>query len=111
MNKIIFIHLLNDFSGSPKVLSQIVKSYKNKNHDVELFTSKDEGFLSNIITSSPSLTPNQINMISNPVVAEFRQIVLLFPQYSARSFSNFFVLGPVVIHPDFRVSTTSSIIF
>lgn len=47
--KIIFIHLLNDFSGSPKVLSQIVKSYKNKNHDVELFTSKDEGFLSNIV--------------------------------------------------------------
>ena len=26
-------------------------------------------------------------------------------------FSNFFVLGPVVIHPDLRVSTTSSIIF
>jgi len=47
--KIIFIHLLNDFSGSAKVLSQIVKSYKNKNHDVELFTSKDEGFLSNIV--------------------------------------------------------------
>ena len=47
--KIIFIHLLNDFSGSPKVLSQIVKNYKNKNHDVELFTSKDEGFLSNIV--------------------------------------------------------------
>ncbi len=47
--KIIFIHLLNDFSGSPKVLSQIVKSYKNKTDDVEIFTSKDEGFLSNIV--------------------------------------------------------------
>ena len=49
MSKIIFIHLLNDFSGSPKVLSQIVKSYKNKTDDVEIFTSKDEGFLSNIV--------------------------------------------------------------
>lgn len=46
--KISFIHLLNDFSGSPKVLSQIVKSYKNKNYTIEVFTSKDEGFLSNL---------------------------------------------------------------
>ena len=47
--KIAFVHLLNDYSGSPKVLSQIVKKYSK--NDIELFTSKDEGFLSN-------LTPN-----------------------------------------------------
>lgn len=43
----VFIHLLNDFSGSPKVLSQIIKRFK-KSNDIELFTSKDEGFLSNL---------------------------------------------------------------
>ncbi len=46
MLKIVFVHLLNDYSGSPKVLSQIIKKYSNK--DIELFTSKDEGFLSNL---------------------------------------------------------------
>jgi glycosyltransferase involved in cell wall biosynthesis len=46
MKKIAFIHLLNDYSGSPKVLSQIVKNYLND--DIELFTSKDEGFLSGL---------------------------------------------------------------
>ncbi len=45
--KIAFVHLLNDYSGSPKVLSQIVKKYSK--NDIELFTSKDEGFLSNIV--------------------------------------------------------------
>ena len=29
MKKVV-IHLLNDFSGSPKVLSQVIKSYKKK---------------------------------------------------------------------------------
>ena len=47
MLKTIFIHLLNDFSGSPKVLSQVLKRFE-KSNDIELYTSKDEGFLSNL---------------------------------------------------------------
>lgn len=47
--KIVFIHLLNDFSGSPKVLSQIVRKYSKE--DIELYTSKDEGFLSNLTSN------------------------------------------------------------
>lgn len=52
MRKIIFIHLLNDFSGSPKVLSQVIRAVQSKNIEVALYTgSQTNGFLSN-------LTPN-----------------------------------------------------
>ena len=49
MKKIIFVHLLNDFSGSPKVLSQVIKTVKDKGFDIELFTGKGAaGFLTNL---------------------------------------------------------------
>lgn len=49
----IFIHLLNDYSGSPKVLSQVVTSVKENGNDAVVFTgkfgNKTTGFLSNIV--------------------------------------------------------------
>lgn len=46
--KIIAFHLLNDRSGSPKVLAQLIKSWSNE-YDVNLYTSlHQEGFLSNL---------------------------------------------------------------
>lgn len=49
MKKIIFVHLLNDYSGSPKVLSQVINTCKGKGFEVALYTGKhSEGFLSNI---------------------------------------------------------------
>lgn len=48
--KIIFVHLLNDYSGSPRVLSQIIDATKaNKDvTEVELYLGSDgTGFLSN----------------------------------------------------------------
>jgi glycosyltransferase involved in cell wall biosynthesis len=49
MKKIIFVHLLNDFSGSPKVLSQVIESAQNNGRDIELYTGKSSsGFLSNL---------------------------------------------------------------
>lgn len=45
---IYFFHLLNDYSGSPKVLSQIIKDQITKGHQCHIFTSKHDGFLSNI---------------------------------------------------------------
>jgi L-malate glycosyltransferase len=52
MKKIIFIHLLNDYSGSPKVLSQVIKACSNEGYEIELYTSKsEEGFLSNLTVS------------------------------------------------------------
>jgi glycosyltransferase involved in cell wall biosynthesis len=47
--KIVFAHLLNDYSGSPLILSSIIKAAKEKGYEVDLFTSgNNEGFLSNL---------------------------------------------------------------
>lgn len=47
--RIIAVHLLNDYSGSPKVLMQLLKGWSKKNIDCHLFTcSGRDGFLSNI---------------------------------------------------------------
>jgi glycosyltransferase involved in cell wall biosynthesis len=52
MQKIIFIHLLNDYSGSPKVLSQVIEAAKCHGYEIDLYTSKgSEGFLSNLVDS------------------------------------------------------------
>jgi hypothetical protein len=42
-------------------------------------------------------------------VAEFKQTALFVLQYLAIFFSKSLVRGPVVIHPDFKVSQTKSI--
>jgi L-malate glycosyltransferase len=47
--RIIAVHLLNDFSGSPKVLMQLTKAWSKNNHEVHLYCcSGREGFLSDI---------------------------------------------------------------
>ncbi|NJN77054.1 MAG: glycosyltransferase family 4 protein [Saprospiraceae bacterium] len=47
--KVVFAHLLNDYSGSPLILSSIIKGVRAKGYEVDLFTSGDnEGFLSNL---------------------------------------------------------------
>jgi len=49
MKKIICTHLFNDFSGSPLVLSTVVKGFLKKGYEVEVITSmKSEGFLSGL---------------------------------------------------------------
>ena len=63
-----------------------------------------------MITSSPSLIPHHANKTCIPVVQEFTATVVLWPQYAEISFSNCFVLGPVVIHPDFKAATTASVV-
>ena len=52
VKKHIFVHLLNDFSGSPKVLSQVIRAVQDKGGSLELYTGKSEaGFLSGITAS------------------------------------------------------------
>lgn len=47
--RIFFVHLLNDYSGSPLVLSQVVKKMAASGHDCHVFTHSDEqGYLSGI---------------------------------------------------------------
>ncbi|WP_395608521.1 glycosyltransferase family 4 protein [Pseudomonas sp. B22129] len=50
MKKIIFFHLLNDYSGSPKVLSQVVEAVSKKGFEAELFLGGkgSAGFLSSV---------------------------------------------------------------
>ncbi|MFT4996170.1 MAG: glycosyltransferase involved in cell wall biosynthesis [Flavobacteriales bacterium] len=48
--KIIATHLLNDFSGSPKVLKQLIKGWIKNDLEIDLHTCKGhEGFLSDIV--------------------------------------------------------------
>lgn len=47
MKKVICIHLLNDFSGSPFVLSQVIDIFNKHNFEVDLYTSNSDGFLNN----------------------------------------------------------------
>ncbi len=48
--KIIFVHLLNDYSGSPKVLSQVIDDTHKEGYEVELYTGKSgEGLLTKCI--------------------------------------------------------------
>jgi L-malate glycosyltransferase len=47
--RVIAIHLLNDYSGSPKVLMQLLKGWTKKNIETHLYTCGGrDGFLSNI---------------------------------------------------------------
>ena len=52
MKKHIFVHLLNDFSGSPKVLSQVITTVQEKGMALALYTGKSaSGFLSGLTTN------------------------------------------------------------
>ncbi len=47
--KMVFIHLFNDRSGSPKVLSQVIKAAANNDIVTEVITSAHgDGFLSDV---------------------------------------------------------------
>lgn len=47
--KILFVHLLNNYTGSPKVLSQEIRLLsQRKEYDISLLTSKTDGVLSDI---------------------------------------------------------------
>jgi L-malate glycosyltransferase len=49
MNKrIIFIHSLNNQTGSPNILSLIIREFVAKGYKIDLITNKTQGFLSNI---------------------------------------------------------------
>lgn len=46
--KIVFITFLNDYSGSPNILSVVIKGLSAKGYTIDIFTNRSEGFLSNI---------------------------------------------------------------
>jgi glycosyltransferase involved in cell wall biosynthesis len=76
-SKVICVHLLNDYSGSPKVLMQLLKGWTQNNIQTELYTcSGRTGFLSDI----PNVKYNYFNYTwkKNPIL---RLINLLISQY------------------------------
>ena len=49
VTKVLFIHLLNDYSGSPKILSQVINLARTNQKDFALYTGNDsKGFLSGL---------------------------------------------------------------
>lgn len=67
MNRVVAIHLLNDYSGSPKVLMQLLKTWTGKNIEAHLFTSGgSRGFLSDL----PAVTRHLIwyRFSQNPLI-------------------------------------------
>lgn len=74
--RILAFHLLNNYTGSPKVLSQLIKIWKNEGFDVHITTSlENEGFLSQI--SGITYHSNYYKFYNNPLV---RFICLFFSQ-------------------------------
>ena len=57
------------------------------------------------MTSSFSPIPSKRNPVSAAAVCEFKQTTSDAPNHFVIFFSNSFVFGPVVIHPDFNTST------
>jgi glycosyltransferase involved in cell wall biosynthesis len=75
--RIIAAHLLNDYSGSPKVLMQLLKGWVKKDFTVELYTcSQRDGFLSELEGVSYSFF--KYKWAANPIV---RLINLLISQF------------------------------
>jgi len=75
MKKVVCIHLFNDFSGSPLVLSTAIKGLLKKGNKVTLLTSEREGFLSNLATEDITIPYEfQANKFK-------RLLALLYNQY------------------------------
>ena len=77
MKKVFAFHLLNDYSGSPKVLKQLIEGWIKNGLEVHLVTSlQKEGFLSNI---------PQLNYHNNPYrffnFIPLRLLSLVFSQF------------------------------
>lgn len=80
MEKIVFTHLYNNFTGSPKVLADVIASFHKSGHEVELFTNKGPGFLDDVKTHKRFLAwyswhPNKyrrlIHFISSQILLFF----------------------------------------
>lgn len=83
--KIYAFHLLNDYSGSPKVLMQLAKGWTKNGLDVNIVTcSGREGFLSNI--EGVNYQYYWYRFASNPFIRLFNlvwsQILLIWTLYS-----------------------------
>ncbi|CAA7195207.1 glycosyltransferase family 4 protein [Chryseobacterium potabilaquae] len=83
MKRIVAIHLLNDYSGSPKVLMQLLKTWTKNDMNVHLYTSGGrKGFLSDIPNVKNhffwyQFSPNSLIRIFNFFLSQFLLMVKL----------------------------------
>lgn len=85
MKKIFAFHLLNDYSGSPKVLSQLLRGWQKEDFDVHINTNcTQEGFLSDI--ENVSYHDNKYKFYKwiplRVLVLMFSQLYILFSMFS-----------------------------
>ena len=83
--RIFAFHLLNDLSGSPKVLSQLLRGWVKDGHDVQLYTSLHQnGFLTGI--EGVNYYNGWYRFKSNPwlrlIYFSLSQIILVFRMFS-----------------------------
>jgi len=83
MKRIVAVHLLNDYSGSPKVLMQLLKAWTKDGFDTHLFTSGGrKGFLSDIVGVTDHsfwyrFSPNSLVRIFNFFLSQFLLMIKL----------------------------------
>lgn len=90
MKRIVAIHLLNDYSGSPKVLMQLLKAWTKNGIDAHLFTSGSRsGFLSDIpmvknhffwYQFSPNALVRIFNFFLSQIILMIRLLIFLEKQ-------------------------------
>ena len=69
--KIVCFHVLNDYSGSPKVLEMVLSGLLSKGYSINLVTSKGNGALNNL--------QGKKNMIFYQYYYRFSQNMLCVP--------------------------------
>lgn len=79
MKKIVCFHLLNDFSGSPKVLRLVIEGLLKKGLKIDLVTSNGDGALSNLEHYKQiRFCKYSYNFSNNPLTTLMRYVVLQF---------------------------------
>ena len=75
MHKIVCFHLLNDYSGSPKVLRMVLLRLLGQNNKIDLITSNGDGALSDLCLSGDIRIYRYLYKFStNPVIALIRYL-------------------------------------
>ena len=98
MRKIVFITFLNDYSGSPKMLSIIVENFIKKKYQVEVITNRSNGHLSNIRAAKYSYVHYKYiksNNILTSIYFILAQIELFFKVLFKKSANTIFYINTI----------------
>lgn len=96
--KIIFVHSLNNFTGSPNVLALVIKGMIERGYSVELHTSKTKGFLSEIPGVKYHYTIYRwcSNSANTALLLFFSQLQLFFRLLFSRRINTIYYINTIV---------------